>query len=71
MVEEGAESVFLPWQCVAMVWCGSRAMPRGEGASFVLDDGQKMKDVDYGCCFSEQTSKRRGTRRRVEIKGGR
>ena len=46
-------------------------MPRGKGAGFVLDDGQKMKDVDCGRRFSEQTSKRSGARWRVEIKGGR
>ena len=66
---EVLKSEILPWGCVAMVWFGGR-VPRGEGAGFVLDDGQKMKDVDCGRRFSEQTSKRSGACWRVEIKGG-
>ena len=45
MVGEVVESNLLPWQCMAMVWCGGRAASRGEDGSFCFDCDRE----DEGC----------------------
>ena len=74
MVGEVVESNLLPWQCMAMVWCGGQAASRGEDGSFVLIVIVRMKGVDCGLwpslALRLSGTKEDGARQRVKIEEG-